>query len=48
MICEALDPMLKRFNEGYDLVVGSRYMPGGEQIGGPWLKGSYRESRAGH
>ena len=35
----ALDPMLKRFAEGYDLVVGSRYMPGGEQIGGPWLKG---------
>ena len=35
----ALDPMIKRFAEGYDLVVGSRYMPGGEQIGGPWLKG---------
>lgn len=24
---------------GYDLVAGSRYMPGGKQIGGPWLKG---------
>jgi glycosyltransferase involved in cell wall biosynthesis len=35
----ALDPMMKRFAEGYDLVVGSRYMSGGEQIGGPWLKG---------
>ena len=35
----ALDPMMKRFAEGYDLVVGSRYMLGGEQIGGPWLKG---------
>ena len=35
----ALDPMLQRFADGYDLVVGSRYMPGGEQIGGPWLKG---------
>jgi len=34
-----LDSMMKRFAEGYDLVVGSRYMPGGEQIGGPWLKG---------
>jgi dolichol-phosphate mannosyltransferase len=34
----ALDPMMQRFAEGYDLVVGSRYMPGGEQIGGPWLK----------
>jgi dolichol-phosphate mannosyltransferase len=35
----ALEPMMKRFAEGYDLVVGSRYMSGGEQIGGPWLKG---------
>jgi hypothetical protein len=26
-------------DEGYDLVAGSRYMPGGRQIGGPWLKG---------
>jgi dolichol-phosphate mannosyltransferase len=24
--------------EGYDLVIGSRYMRGGKQIGGPWLK----------
>lgn len=35
----ALEPMLAKFTEGYDLVSGSRYMPGGEQIGGPWLKG---------
>ena len=35
----ALDPMMRRLAEGYDLVVGSRYMSGGEQIGGPWLKG---------
>ena len=35
----ALDPMMKHFAEGYDLVAGSRYMVGGEQIGGPWLKG---------
>lgn len=35
----ALDAMLARFADGYDLVSGSRYMPGGEQIGGPWLKG---------
>ncbi len=35
----ALPAMLQRFSEGYDLVSGSRYMPGGEQIGGPWLKG---------
>lgn len=25
--------------DGYDLAVGSRYMPGGKQIGGPALKG---------
>jgi dolichol-phosphate mannosyltransferase len=35
----ALVPMLQKFRDGYDLVAGSRYMPGGEQIGGPWLKG---------
>ena len=35
----ALPTMLARFGEGYDLVSGSRYMPGGEQVGGPWLKG---------
>jgi dolichol-phosphate mannosyltransferase len=35
----ALGPMIDRFAQGYDLVCGSRYMAGGEQIGGPWLKG---------
>jgi glycosyltransferase involved in cell wall biosynthesis len=35
----ALATMLDRFSEGYDLVSGSRYMRGGEQVGGPWLKG---------
>lgn len=35
----ALLPMLALFDQGYDLVSGSRYMAGGEQIGGPWLKG---------
>jgi dolichol-phosphate mannosyltransferase len=35
----AIKPMLARFDQGYDLVAGSRYMVGGEQIGGPWLKG---------
>ncbi len=35
----ALGPMIEKFEEGYDLVSGSRYMAGGEQIGGPWLKG---------
>jgi glycosyltransferase involved in cell wall biosynthesis len=35
----AIVRMLARFDEGYDLVSGSRYMQGGEQVGGPWLKG---------
>ena len=35
----ALKPMLTLFDQGCDLVAGSRYMKGGEQIGGPWLKG---------
>lgn len=26
-------------DSGYDIVCASRYMPGGRQIGGPWLKG---------
>jgi dolichol-phosphate mannosyltransferase len=34
----ALAPMIRKFDEGFDLVAASRYMPGGEQIGGPWLK----------
>ncbi len=35
----ALGPMIDKFEAGYDLVSGSRYMAGGEQVGGPWLKG---------
>lgn len=34
----AVDPMFARINEGCDIVCGSRYMPGGRQIGGPLLK----------
>ncbi len=33
-----VDEMLKKINEGYDVVCGSRYMKGGKQIGGPWFK----------
>jgi dolichol-phosphate mannosyltransferase len=31
--------MLNAYRGGADVVVASRYMPGGRQIGGPWLKG---------
>jgi dolichol-phosphate mannosyltransferase len=34
----ALGPMIEKFEAGYDLVSGSRYMAGGEQVGGPWFK----------
>ena len=30
--------MVERAESGYDLVAASRYMPGGAQYGGPWLK----------
>src|ERR1700694_767711 len=33
-----VDKMLSLYQEGYDLVVPSRYMPGGRMIGGPLLK----------
>ena len=36
---EAIDPMVVRLRAGCDVVAGSRYMRGGRQIGGPWLKG---------
>ncbi len=35
----ALGPMLEEFRRGADVVCGSRYMRGGEQRGGPRLKG---------
>jgi glycosyltransferase involved in cell wall biosynthesis len=31
--------MYAKLREGFDLVAASRYMPGGRQEGGPWLKG---------
>jgi hypothetical protein len=30
--------MLARYQDGADVVVASRYMAGGRQVGGPWLK----------
>jgi len=36
---QAVDGMYERIREGYGIVVGSRYMQGGQQIGGPFLKG---------
>ena len=33
-----VDKMISKMDQGYDLVCGSRYMPGGQQIGGPILK----------
>ena len=35
---DRVDEMVAKMNEGYDLVCGSRYMKGGRQIGGQWLK----------
>lgn len=35
----SLRPMWEKFRDGYDVVCGSRYMPGGAQLGAPWLKG---------
>lgn len=33
-----IDQMLALAQAGADLVAASRYMPGGQQLGGPWLK----------
>jgi len=41
-LCDDLDTipkMLKKINEGYDIVCGSRYIKGGARIGGSKLKG---------
>ncbi len=35
---KAINAMIKKFNQGYDIVCGSRYMRGGKKIGGPRLK----------
>jgi dolichol-phosphate mannosyltransferase len=33
-----LDVMVRKADEGYDVVSASRYMPGGSKEGGPWFK----------
>jgi glycosyltransferase involved in cell wall biosynthesis len=33
-----VDTMCGLLDQGFDLVCGSRYMAGGRQLGGPWLK----------
>ncbi len=33
-----VDRMLDLYRDGCDVVVGSRYMPGGTLVGGPWFK----------
>ena len=35
---KVLNQMFAKFNQGYDVVAASRYMPGGHQIGGPLVK----------
>jgi dolichol-phosphate mannosyltransferase len=35
---ETVNAMHERIRDGYDMVVASRYAPGGAKIGGPWLK----------
>jgi hypothetical protein len=34
-----IDPMVRAFQDGCDVVVASRFMPGGGMEGCPWLKG---------
>lgn len=35
---DTLNRMMEKYKEGYDIVSGSRYMSGGKQVGGPFLK----------
>lgn len=38
---DVVDEMCKKMQEGFDLVCGSRYVKGGKQNGGPFLKGLF-------
>lgn len=35
---DAIDLMYKKVQQGFDIVSGSRYIPGGQKYGGPWLQ----------
>jgi len=35
-----IEKMIELAEQGVDVVCGSRYMKGGQQLGGPWLKGN--------
>ena len=35
---KVLDKMIDKFDQGYDVIAASRYMRGGQQIGGPLVK----------
>lgn len=35
---QTVNKMYEKFQKGYDIVSGSRYMQGGKQVGGPFLK----------
>ena len=35
---KVINQMMEKVNHGYDIVAASRYMPGGRQIGGPFIK----------
>jgi glycosyltransferase involved in cell wall biosynthesis len=35
-----VEPLVRLVEDGADVACASRYSPGGEQLGGPWLKGT--------
>lgn len=35
---KVVNRMIDKYNQGYDVIAASRYMPGGKQIGGPVVK----------
>jgi dolichol-phosphate mannosyltransferase len=35
---QLLPPLVREIERGFDVAIGSRYMPGGDQVGFPWLR----------